>query len=806
MSKLIGTNPNQVPSNADLGTAAFKDVSEFLTSRGSSLSAIDSVIGKTASSVFVYDTSKDSDGGAWRSRTQTMSWYNEELNTTVRGSRKEFPSVAVVVAEASEGVTIYDGDDPNLPMWMTFKRESYAQNWLSYINVGYAGTIVTRAIMINGELIISIGKGYGGLLRINFLEDNCKILYAGFNERAMTGTISQRQRNYATQTISTRQILNRNCNYVDATVLDSAPINEITGLPKPTIAISTDGGVAVIREYDTIHSISITSTYKASDKIAFISGNRIAFNANQSTVSTAFYRYVICDIPNRDITGQAYWQSYGDLLTRDYAYSNYVGNQAPALFTNSGVSGNITAIQDTSIGNAIGGIGSLTYLSADQGTPAKDMAAHITNEYNTGWMPGECKVATLMDSTEGTIYSPQLVASADFTSTTGWFYNGTGVSVGSGWTIDTASGSANYSGAGGDLYAEVNVVAGETYSLDFFIDLTANAGPLNNISWGFRQSNNAGYYVLDTQTTLVAGQVQNKTITWTSTVTGTVLARIYSDEVLSIKEISVRKAEKDRTHHKQGLRIHGTLNKRQVATGSDIVAYSGWSDDNYMMQRYNADLNFGTGDFYVVGWLKGTTDESNDYAISWNTSYSSPSGNPRWGIRASAGANPIGLNFNGSMVADTTIPTDGTWQHVCFTRKGGIIRGYVDGVLRVTTYNATSLSGTHGSLKLGNWTSGSYTFQGGELALWRVGDIGLIDEQVAKMYSDEQAMFRENAKSTLYGTSSNVTAMSYDTDTDLLHVGTSSGRSVFNGLCRVDESSNAVDTSISAQNGLVVEE
>ena len=53
----------------------------------------------TAVDVFVYDTRKDSDGGAWRKRTQHTSWYNETLNTSTRGARKEFPSVAVIVAK-----------------------------------------------------------------------------------------------------------------------------------------------------------------------------------------------------------------------------------------------------------------------------------------------------------------------------------------------------------------------------------------------------------------------------------------------------------------------------------------------------------------------------------------------------------------------------------------------------------------------------------------------------------------------------------------------------------------------------------
>jgi hypothetical protein len=77
MTKLIGTNPNQVPSNADLGSAAFMDAKDFLLSRGSDLSKINAIIPKTSANVFIYDTSNDFDGGAWRKRTQHTSWYNE---------------------------------------------------------------------------------------------------------------------------------------------------------------------------------------------------------------------------------------------------------------------------------------------------------------------------------------------------------------------------------------------------------------------------------------------------------------------------------------------------------------------------------------------------------------------------------------------------------------------------------------------------------------------------------------------------------------------------------------------------------
>ena len=73
------------------------------------------------------------------------------------------------------------------------------------------------------------------------------------------------------------------------------------------------------------------------------------------------------------------------------------------------------------------------------------------------------------------------------------------------------------------------------------------------------------------------------------------------------------------------------------------------------------------------------------------------------------------------------------------------------------------------------------------------------------MYEDEKVLFHENAKATLYGSSDAVTALAYDDTTDLLHVGTSSGRSEFQGLRRINNTTDAVTAAISASNNLVAE-
>ena len=79
-------------------SAGTVDVANDLLANNAKLKAIAASNTDTAVDVFVYDTRKDSDGGAWRKRTQNTSWYNEALNTATRGARKEFPSVAVIVA------------------------------------------------------------------------------------------------------------------------------------------------------------------------------------------------------------------------------------------------------------------------------------------------------------------------------------------------------------------------------------------------------------------------------------------------------------------------------------------------------------------------------------------------------------------------------------------------------------------------------------------------------------------------------------------------------------------------------------
>ena len=79
-------------------------------------------------------------------------------------------------------------------------------------------------------------------------------------------------------------------------------------------------------------------------------------------------------------------------------------------------------------------------------------------------------------------------------------------------------------------------------------------------------------------------------------------------------------------------------------------------------------------------------------------------------------------------------------------------------------------------------------------------------EQIKQIYEEEKALFVEGAQATLYGSTTTITAMEYDDGTDILHIGTSSGRSDFQGLVRINNTTDAITTKISASNGFILEQ
>ena len=159
------------------------------------------------------------------------------------------------------------------------------------------------------------------------------------------------------------------------------------------------------------------------------------------------------------------------------------------------------------------------------------------------------------------------------------------------------------------------------------------------------------------------------------------------------------------------------------------------------------------------------------------------------------------------------VENEARWQFIAVKRVGTRLSYSYNGADFVSQINAgwggdLSSSAPHPFVTLGqNYTHGSAHFgSNGMMSLWKFSTSVPTNEQIKKIYNDEKLLFQENAKCSLYGTSDDVKALAYDDTTDVLHVGTSGGRSDFRGLKRINNTTTAVTTAISASNGLVAEQ
>jgi hypothetical protein len=639
------------------------------------LSNIHRDIVDTAVDIFIYDTSKDSDGGAWRKRTTHTSWYNESLNTATRGSRKEFPAVAVIVATAASSrrrLIIYDGDDPNLPMWMIV--DSTDGQW-------HQTETASPVYALNG--IIALGSSSDGqplyatrnrLDLFNFISDKIEgSTNSATYEGVIQGIVNRSDvavinKMYGSNPYS---LVNYRINDVAMTVLPNAPIDSATGLPTPTIAVATAGGVSVIKDDGSVVDITASagSSYNSSKFISMSSDGLLVFPQHGSSATNGEYSLMTIPIPSSDRTTQT---NSGN-ATDKYIF-NDPNSSLGSLPHGLGVSQNgALRIPGTQFLNYPNG---LAILDENPTSLSKAMVAYIKFDHNTGWMHGDIKGAFLSD------------------------------------TDDT------------------NKTNGQT--------------------------------------------------------------------------------DPDRSHNNSALTVYGTVTKSAVATGAELVAYGPFTDSNYLKQPYNSDLNFGTSNFSIMFWIKSATHSTYSRIMNRVTD----TNNNRMEVYSDSGTNLTFYTRDNSSASYVSVGNDSLvlneWHCIVCTREStGRMSMYIDGDQKASNAspNIRDLTSSTAEFRIGNaahWDDGN-PFPG-QLSLIRISGSVPSAEQIKKMYDDEKHLFTENAKATLYGSSDAVTALAFDEVTERLHVGTSSGRSDFQGLRRINNTTTAVTTAISAHDEFIIEQ
>ena len=950
MPNLVGIGNSQVPTNAMLGGLAYQDPAhanlesvEIENIAAIKASIIDDAVHNIAD-IFVYDTRKDSDGGAWRKRCQDFSWYNETLGTQQRGNRREFPAVAVIVGY-NNGFIIYDGDDPNMSMWMEFwqyqNNSSGNTNWW-----GGSGNIKSIAAM-NGDIVMSVTTG---ARCIRFLKDKCSIFYSpASGDYTILGGIANRNDAYSNWRPSDndyKEIVNSQTNHVAIGVLPNAPIDIETGLPRTTMAIACTEGVTVINDaYNALRNagtggafdlMGTTSGYKEIRKV-FIAHNKLYLLSDPRLLYS--FRLPV------NATSVA-----GTLA----GYDGIVWLQNLQINTNSASTSHLAVKNNKDV--VVGTQSELilvkpNYLSPSNIFNAGDGRANaiIGKDYNSGWQHGTHGIASLCDCPESIDEGKNYVLNGLGTLNTGWTAGGGGTFTTTGVFQYVISGGGNhrvyqqitgltvgksykmtYTHKNGTTSAYIGPNASSADPNQYFGDSTGSSDITKSVVWyayqttayvviygigngthqwdnvsvretkdvfGQEKLNNGSFssningWTAGANTTLshdggqlrvtstssgsatayqqltrlvpgntyaVNGYVHNASgssaqngarlevststtvstsmINYTETVpqaqwysvhmrftasSSTMYLHCASMATSSGKYsvfdfLTIRELVRDRSTSNLSMHVYGNVTRQPVATGAELHSYGGFSTTNRLSLPYSSKFNYGTGEFCVMIWFKTTASGSEQFFRKGIPS--SDRGAFEGYVTAVGGAGKIRFVIKDDDNSSNTVLNsaeagwnDGKWHHYVATKSNDNMTLYIDGTMNNNVKTDVSHNMTWGGmsevLEVGSVGTLANGAANTELALFKVtSGAPPTAEQVKKIYRSERKLFQPNAKCTLYGTSNNVTSVAYDTGTDTVHVGTSSGRSEFSDLIRINNTTTAVSNAISASNGLVVEE
>ena len=492
-----------------------------------------------------------------------------------RGNKRDFPRLAGIVCEAAS-VSIYDLTEPGRPMWMRFTGA--ANMIISNVSISTVSALVAK-LVVGGSAAVQI---------IDFMADSAISIQtqATFKSRQ---NITQRNQALGVDTVPFGAvIINNTVNSVAMTVMPDAPTDTVTGLRVPTIAVATGSGVSIIKHDGLVVSGDNQGT------------NNITITPNIMTWFNTAY------------TSSRYLLNPGKISVFP-ALGEY--NQSTTEFgANNNTQRDFTAKRSFRL-RSLTSSGPVRLLNQNDTNIMRGLTGKIGSNFNTGWLPGDNRRVYLSDNLPGT--ATVNIQVEDFSTYANdaamklvWNQGSAanGSLVGGKLRLAAASGTA--------LGRSWPTIPGKAYS----ISVTVATGTVAAIRLGA-----ASYSVS-------YGQFSDRPVgTWrtTFTATGTLFFAGTYGNAAGISEISnftLTEIEIDRSYKAQVASINGTLTKSQLASGTSLVGYSGWSAANYLREPYSADLDFGTGEFSASAWLNSsslprrniltTTDNLSSWGVS----------------------------------------------------------------------------------------------------------------------------------------------------------------------------------------------
>lgn len=309
-------------------------------------------------SMFVYDTSKDSDGGAWTDKCQGTSWYNE----TTYGSWLTSKSDAGFQSELDARCT-----------GATLGPELFTNPSPSAGSITYSGGVATFTNAISGvninQTVLTVGKIYEATFRVVSISQGSIRVAAGSVYAPITATSAG---TYTTHVIATTTgSASVVANGTTTAVVDSISFKEVASLTTKSgdyFQLATDGKFYRLWKnllsnpldisQSTWNKFNCTPTYNALANPINGLVNAPLFVDN--TTSGSHGIYAAPSITNGPAVGSVYVKAYGNLqrialglenAALAYAYFDINGVTAGTSTGSAGTSEVSSLISITSVGN-----------------------------------------------------------------------------------------------------------------------------------------------------------------------------------------------------------------------------------------------------------------------------------------------------------------------------------------------------------------------------------------------------------------------------------------------------------------------
>lgn len=523
--------------------------------------------------------------GDYFQRTSDGKFYSLNAGSGItevfRGNKRDFPRMAAIVGEASS-LTIYDLTEQGRPMFARFIATATgtlsAKNMLSGANALAA---------MNGRLAVGgSGSNLTGLTLIDFVRDTAELRQTSGYTWSLGGIAMRNSTGgYVTVDANVGGLGNATVRDVSMAVLPDAPVDPVSGLRVPTIALASNY-ISIIQDEGVVRNSALASAFFSvvlTPSILYAGAadrQELLFVTNPGSVGANF------SLASRQGT-QA--PGFGPALVeklKGFARTTLLRtNTNRQLFQ-------LACVNESDIGRSI--------------------VANLNYALNSGWMTGDIRRCYLTETTAGTITgpAPELVVNGTFdTDLSGWtIYQSTS------W-VDGAMRIASNGGADPTCFSSPFVVKpGSVYEMTFTLfgsDVVNREAYVRFSTSGFAVNAIApfdtegvvtvspGTTTITTTKTIVPSGVTSMTVSVSLSVgVGNPTAKV---DLLSV---SVKEVVPSLTTHARGAaNINGTLTKTQLASGTSLVGYSGFSAVNYLRESYSADLDFGTGEWTASAWV-----------------------------------------------------------------------------------------------------------------------------------------------------------------------------------------------------------